>query len=196
MVMLISGLNVQACSCAEIESTEKALETRDAVFSGTVLKIEEPQQRRWIQSSAALMTVTIKVDTVWKGDIGEIATVKTAISGASCGYPFVENKTYLVYASHDGEDWRTILCDRTAPLAEAQEDLTQLGPGKPPERPYTSLQTNPDLLHHSDHHFSSAVVHSEERDLGKSPYGLLVAGGLIILTLVTVYIQRRKRVRA
>lgn len=138
MMMLISGLHVQACSCAEAEPLEKAFATRDAVFSGTVVNIEKPKPR-WIQSSAALVSVTIKVDTVWKGDVGEVATVKTAISGASCGYPFVENKTYLVYASHDGKDWRTILCDRTAPLVEAQEDLAQLGSGKPPERPSTSL---------------------------------------------------------
>ena len=195
LVVLIVTVNsptpVEACSCADPWPVEEALEKRDAVFSGTVLKIERPRR---ITSSATLITVTLKVDQVWKGDVEEVVTVKTAVSTASCGYPFVENESYLIYASHDGNDFRTGLCDRTALLNQARSDLEQLGPGHPPiSLPQANSQSSGNANQFTEAKATSwsPGAHSPWWETG--PLSMVTVGGIMVLLLAAVVLIVKRR---
>jgi hypothetical protein len=194
-IMVGNVPEVQACSCAEPWPVEKALEKRDAVFSGTILKIEEPDQTL-IQSSAAPVEVTIKVDKVWKGDLKEVVIIKTALSEASCGYPFVENQDYLIYASGVGEELRTGLCERTTLLDQAKEDLKILGPGKTPAPSQNSIQTEPVQTKNSTQLTESQPVSStlptEKPASENNTLWATAAGGILILISAAVYLIVKK----
>jgi hypothetical protein len=74
--------------------------------------------------------VRFSVVTAWRGVDTREVTVSTHRSSAMCGYPFQEGEEYLVYA-RGGEGLTVSLCSRTAPLADAGEDLAALGAGEP-----------------------------------------------------------------
>ena len=109
-------------------SPSEGLSSSHAVFTGEVTKLEPNTATKF-----AGVAVTLRVHKVWKGDVGEQVEVHTAGSSAACGYGFAIGETYLVYASRDEADpMRVSLCSRTAPLADAKEDLDFLGkPVKP-----------------------------------------------------------------
>ena len=112
----------RACSCMKISPSE-GLSSSHAVFTGEVTKLEPNTATKF-----AGVAVTLRVHKVWKGDVGEQVEVHTAGSSAACGYGFAIGETYLVYASRDEADpMRVSLCSRTAPLADAKEDLDFLG---------------------------------------------------------------------
>ncbi len=128
-----------ACSCgvragaSPQELVRGELSYSDAVFAGRVIDIDGPPISL---SSAAPMTVTFRVSEAWKGAVGETAKVQTAVSDASCGYPFDENKSYLVFAS-EGTTYgeralEVILCSSTKPLSGSEKALAALGPGSAP----------------------------------------------------------------
>jgi MYXO-CTERM domain-containing protein len=102
----------------------EGLSSSRAVFTGEVISIAKNEVTRF-----GGLEVTLRVGKVWKGDLAEEVKVHTAGSSAACGYPFVEGKTYLVYAVHDEADpMRVSLCSRTALIEDAGEDLEFLGP--------------------------------------------------------------------
>jgi hypothetical protein len=113
------------------EAAERALSGSDAVFAGEVADIDWPL---FPLSSGAPMTVTFRVSESWKGPERGLLSVKTPVSGASCGYPFGSGKRYLVYASGasigEEEGLEVQLCGQTEPLSEAGTDLKALGDGK------------------------------------------------------------------
>lgn len=125
-----------ACSCTYPASPAFELASADAVFSGTVTSIAAPTV---VQSGADPEKVHFNVSKVWKGNISETVDVVTAISSASCGYAFETGNNYIVYAYKDSftehayGELTTQLCTRTKLLSEAQEDLSELGPGQNPE---------------------------------------------------------------
>ena len=144
-LVLISGFGAAfvtpdcayACSCASpAGSSPKELARRefsgsDAVFAGEVTDIDKP---RLITSSLDPMTVTFRVSEAWKGTERGTVNVETAIEEASCGYPFNEGESYLVYASKGTSSGglEVALCSSTKPLSEADADLAALGPGAAP----------------------------------------------------------------
>jgi hypothetical protein len=109
-----------ACSCDTTPPPCRALWQSDTVFSGRVDKIEfveapPPEYSHY--------RVTFAVDRVLRGAPTSQLTIKTASSGASCGYEFHEGEFYVVYGySQRGAIW-TGRCGRTRPLREAVEDL-------------------------------------------------------------------------
>ena len=125
-----------ACSCAfpasasPQEITQQELSRSDAVFAGEAVDIDKPQP---VTSSIAPMKVTFQVSETWKGAERETLDVQTAVSDASCGYPFDEGESYLVFASkgifcEEGE-LEVGLCGSTKPLSGAETELAALGPG-------------------------------------------------------------------
>jgi len=119
-----------ACSCI-IQSTNEALEDSVAVFSGKVTKITEEHPTSPMISSEDPVTVEIQVDRVWKGPSEKTIKVTTASDEGTCGYGFEMGKTYLVYSYEIQVDdplvLKVSLCSRTAPIADASEDLSELG---------------------------------------------------------------------
>ncbi|MFD1017611.1 hypothetical protein [Thalassobacillus hwangdonensis] len=116
-----------ACSCAEASSPSVQLEKKDAVFFGEVMDISSSM------FSSGEVTVLFEVDRVWKGVNQTEVKVVTKEQEASCGYNFAVGARYLVYASADGDDWKTGLCEGTKHLNEASGDIRELGYGDKPE---------------------------------------------------------------
>ena len=126
-----------ACSCAAPGSPSEELEKFDAVFAGRVILIHhsyDPNARSVTPEDRS--TIGFEVTTVWKGAVHETTNITTPPTGGSCGYTFVEGETYVVYASDssyaDG-GYTASICSRTAPLAEAQADIDELGDGRAPQ---------------------------------------------------------------
>lgn len=107
----------QACSCMVPPPAQEALEDADAVFVGKVLGGEARDRT---------LEVRLAVERRWKGAESEEITVRTATSGAACGFSFAEGERYLVYGyEHEGV-LRVSLCSRTQPLDRAGEDIEAL----------------------------------------------------------------------
>lgn len=112
-----------ACSCMMPGPPAEAAAQSEAVFSGTVSEVAP---------GANGVLVTFDVDNVWKGPSGPQLTLATASDSASCGYSFVAGEQYLVYANPQDGQLATGLCSRTAPIANAADDLAALGAGQAP----------------------------------------------------------------
>jgi hypothetical protein len=128
-----------ACTCMQPASPPGAFAQTPAIFSGTVTRITSGKTGparildpllHWlgvgITSSADPLSVSVQVITAWKGVTATPVSVRTATSGASCGYRFVVGQPYLIYAFDDGAQLSTGLCTRTAPLSQAAADLAFL----------------------------------------------------------------------
>jgi hypothetical protein len=112
-----------ACSCVPPGPDHGAVDDAVAVFSGTVLKTQAPQEGKKIISSVLPIVYTFEVDAVVKGDVGSIEKVESPNSGASCGYRFRTGHRYVVFA-HDEKDraFQVSLCSNTRELA-LDEDI-------------------------------------------------------------------------
>lgn len=126
LAMVLLPGTARACTCVVPPPPEEALADADAVFLGKVAQIASarPDENR-----LARVRVTFVVRESWKG-VGSVYTdVYTARDGASCGFGFRKEETYLVYAYTDGRTLRTNLCTRTRVLDQAAPDLAALGDG-------------------------------------------------------------------
>lgn len=123
-VLLIGSAGAAfACSCAPPPPPQEALDRADAVFAGEVVHVEGGE------GPVGKLTATVEVDQVWKGGVPSRVEVSTASDSATCGYDFRTGEAVLVYAFGDPLDGlSTNLCERTAPLDAADEDLAALGP--------------------------------------------------------------------
>ena len=122
LASLAQTSEVRACSCMQLSPSE-GLSSSHAVFTGEVTDIAPNQATRF-----GGLEITLRVKRFWKGDPEREIKVHTAGSSAACGYTFVRGETYLVYAVRDHADpMRVSLCSRTAPVANAKEDLRFLG---------------------------------------------------------------------
>ncbi len=116
-----------ACSCVLRTPAEYA-ETADLVATGTVVTVEIPANPT---SSADDATYTIDLTGVWKGDAASTITLRAALSSASCGIEGIrEGMVLTVFATRDGGDWRTNICDGTGLDAE-QTAIAALGEPTP-----------------------------------------------------------------
>ncbi|MBB4824334.1 hypothetical protein HNO89_001556 [Sporosarcina luteola] len=124
-------------------------------------------------------TITFQVDEVWKGiETGEI-DIKTGLNDGDCGFPFMEGKSYLIFAKANdvyGEEiLTTTICQRTNGLAEASDDIAVLGKGKVIDHPAAA----------NSHKLKSNVITGQ------------VAGScfLFLLVMTLVYFWRKNRKR-
>jgi hypothetical protein len=155
-----------ACSCMAPPPPVEARNEAQSVFAGTVSAVG---------AEANGFLVTFDVEQFWKGPEGPQVTVSTPSSSASCGVEFVEGEKYLVYGSF-ADDGRlsTNLCTRTAPLANAGEDLAAFGAGTTPPAEPTAPQTE------------------ISTGLPWQPFALGGAG-LAVIALAAVLLRRRAR---
>jgi len=129
-LLVVNTAIVNACSCVQPAPPKESLEQSTAVFAGKVIDIDVPSGI--IVSSADPVKVTFEVSKIWKGPDYETLVLTTARDGASCGYGFKENEEYIVYAYGEENKLSTGICSRTRLLANAQEDLQDLGVGDLP----------------------------------------------------------------
>ena len=135
LVFLSNPEAVYACSCAASGTPQEELAAFDAVFAGRVRSVEHTFDPDASSVSPWDHTkVGFTVNTVWKGDVTRSIEIATPPTGGSCGYPFQEGTTYIVYAYGSATEggFTASLCSRTAPLSAAQEDIAALGRGQAP----------------------------------------------------------------
>lgn len=166
-----------ACSCLAPPDPVTARDRSDAVFSGTVLQVNEAVDwsnfMPFIRPIRKQVEVIFEVQSTWKGVTTSQVRIVTESNSAACGFDFQQGKSYLVYASyHEGNELYTHLCTRTTGLANAGDDLALLGQGSPPSE-------KADLL-------SQQLLLS---------YGLPAAMAAAVLA-AAVYLYRKKRGRS
>ena len=128
---LMVGSNVVfACTCSlpdpakslRKQVTEARNESR-AVFVGEVVAVSS-------DPNALAVEVKFKVQRSWKGSRASEITITTGRGGGDCGYRFEIGQRYLVYASGTEKQLGTNICQRTAHLDDAKDDLKLLGKPK------------------------------------------------------------------
>jgi hypothetical protein len=84
-----------ACSCPLLPPDEYA--SRATVFFTGVVTSVSGIPLGLVCRSDSPVAATFEVETVYKGDVPRTITVRTVVSGASCGYTFEVGKRYTVF---------------------------------------------------------------------------------------------------
>ena len=116
----------RACDCASLPAPS-ADARADVVFTGTLLSrtVTEP-----VTSSTDPATWVFAVDRALKGEVPERASVRSAVSGASCGLELTGRGPFVVFAGDAGTHLTAHLCDGTARLTPTLErQITALADG-------------------------------------------------------------------
>jgi hypothetical protein len=124
---LLCSVESFACTCPRenppgTESILPDITKVKAVFSGKVIDIR--------MTGSKELSVTIKVEKTWKGELPNEVTVFT--SRTTCGYVFTKGESYLVYANahSSGKGFFTDVCIGNKKLVDAKRNLEALGVGK------------------------------------------------------------------
>ncbi|HJQ57767.1 MAG TPA: hypothetical protein VJ890_12715 [Vineibacter sp.] len=123
-VWLTAAHPTLACSCME-PAPDTAYQRASQVFVGKVTQIDKPFLDRLRLTRSGLWHVHFVVSKRWKGSPSDSVTVRTRVTGESCGYPFRTGETYLVYTVANAEPV-TGICTGTKDLAHADADLRAL----------------------------------------------------------------------
>jgi len=123
-LVALSAGNALACSCLE-RAPCQAYGEASAVFIGTVIdsRIIGTKQDKYERSRRA---VRLSVDTPFRGVRGSEVEVTTGMGGGDCGFGFVPNEQYLVYASEHEGKLSTGICSGTTSISRAAEDLSYI----------------------------------------------------------------------
>ena len=132
-----------ACSCVPPPPPQEALAKSEAVFAGRAVAVGGLPPGGF--NSDDPRVIAFKVSAVWKGPSYETMFITTPLSGASCGFDFIEGKSYIVYA-WNGVD--VLLCSRTKLSDNARDDFATLAEGSSPEPGSSSPvpKSRPDLV--------------------------------------------------
>ena len=155
-----------------------------AVFSGKVIDIIDMNKNNSTQSSIDPIGIVFEVNEAWKGIDETQVIVFTERDSASCGFEFLLNEEYLVYANENGGELRTTICSRTALLSSAQADLDELGVGQKPTK-----QVTIDVDELSNSYIDSDVL----SDTSSTNYLLLLIPIGLIAILLIVFMTKRKK---
>lgn len=130
IVVLLSNLTVNACSCAGNRPPCESYGTAAAVFAGTVIaervneqpKRPKPDEVDWVPRA-----VKFSVEQAFSGVTTTEIEVFTGLGGGDCGFGFKVGQRYLVYAHQYQNKLTTSICSRTRLFSQATEDLAFLG---------------------------------------------------------------------
>lgn len=101
----------------------------DAVLIGV---LGEPVTKK------GFVTYPVTVEEIYKGDVGEEASVSTPAKVANCGLPGLEvGAAYVVFGTVEGDQLRTTADSGTAPATDRYVEQVEalLGPSKSPTPP-------------------------------------------------------------
>lgn len=130
-ITLLCFSDVHACDCRqETDSVVEDFETANAIFTGTVESISSAslvERRDYFVDNK----IRIRLHETFKTDRsgGKYLTVYTgALRGSNCGYPFMRNQSYLIYAYRIQEPrfLYTSSCTKTKPLSQASQSLQDI----------------------------------------------------------------------
>jgi hypothetical protein len=117
IAVLFSAEFASACKCAPPPTVALSYDAATAVFIGKVEKIEEVRYQR---------VVTLRLIEGFKGTTTKTITLHTGSGGGDCGYGFLLNRSYLVYAGGTADDLGTNICSRTKSVGKASLELSEL----------------------------------------------------------------------
>ena len=141
---LVVTVDAWACSCWAELPIEKQLETAELVFVGEVTDVDDRYhvfRKVWTFLRELFgrdpfgddpeafygYSYAFKVERSWRGPGTHTVRVITGRGGGDCGYPFERGERYLVYGQRaDDGTWRTGICTRTQPAADAAIDIAFL----------------------------------------------------------------------
>lgn len=116
----------QACSCSAPATTADAFKQSTSVFRGRVVKISVPSLD-WIGlTRTGAHRVKFEILKQWKGPASETAVVVTRLTGEGCGFPFEEQKEYLVFVVAGQKHVQTGICTGTKDTADAEREMQEL----------------------------------------------------------------------
>jgi hypothetical protein len=119
--LVLSAAPAAACTCTTGDDGA-AFKDADAVFLASVDAIYPARSG----SSANPEVVILRVSDVYKGDVDRLQGVATPADGGSCGFDFVTNEAYVVFATLSGvldlDDgfYEVNLCSGTRLLSEGE----------------------------------------------------------------------------
>jgi hypothetical protein len=118
-VLLAGVRSADACTCARQGPACEDYWTADAIFRGRVDAVDRAAPDDPLRGRLVRFTVL----EPFKGLTDPVIEVRTAGSRATCGYPFVKGREYVVYARRVGGALTTGACSRTMPADRAHADL-------------------------------------------------------------------------
>lgn len=127
-LLLLPANRLHACACGEVPPIWKAVDESHEIFVGRVIAIEPIRGETKFVTPVFGRTVRVRmtVEERWKGAVIDTIEIYTGEAGVDCGYPFVGNRRYLVYAIlHEGASITTI-CTRTRAAEFAESDISVL----------------------------------------------------------------------
>lgn len=125
------GLPGRASAICSVHGPDDAYERADVIFNGRVISTDDASKPQpW--------SATMRVERVWKGEIGQTAQV--SVSGPF-GQPFQTGVAYLVYGVFQDDSPRvhTDSCMGTAPVADSDAFLDHLDRTVPKRQPWAAV---------------------------------------------------------
>ncbi len=117
-----------ACTCVPPRPPCAYYGESDAIFLGRV--VGSVERKTYVDSDGDktvydVGTIRFLVQENYKGAPGYEIEIHSGTGGGDCGYWFLRNESYVVYAYRNREDNKlyTSICTRTAPVSDAAEDL-------------------------------------------------------------------------
>jgi len=121
-LIYLSGISLAvACKCAPNKPPLQSLNQVDAAFVGEVVSVKKANYRKYIK---------MKVLRSWKGMDSNFVKLDTGMGSDDCGFYFLKDQKYLVYANKNDKILKTGICTRTKALEYASKEIKQLGAGK------------------------------------------------------------------
>lgn len=147
--LLLTSNVVYACSCSGYPTVCEAFNSADAVFIGSVERVQN--QTTGDDPGTVYhgpQVAYIQVEKVFKG-IKETEVIFRT-EGSSCDAVYEEGERWLFYAYYDKKNnsWRTHACDRSTGLERASDDLLYLY-GLPASAKQTRISGT--LIHYEDY---------------------------------------------
>ncbi len=129
LLFIFSAGVAEACSCMGYPSVCGSYQMADAVFIGSVQRVEQPPlvKDEDGEEYAAGQTAYIQVEKVFKG-MKQQTEVIFRTEGSSCDAIYKEGQRWLFYAYYDKKSkrWSTHACDRNTRIEDAGDDLLYL----------------------------------------------------------------------
>jgi 5-hydroxyisourate hydrolase-like protein (transthyretin family) len=119
------------CSCMKPGPPCAYYGKADAIFLGRVVGSVERKAYPDENGNKIIYdvgTIRFLIQENYKGAPGYEIEIHSGTGGGDCGYWFLRNESYVVYAYRSSEDnkFYTNICTRTAPVSQAADDLAYL----------------------------------------------------------------------
>lgn len=122
-IVSFDAASVPTAGKCKVPNVETAVKNSEAVFTGKITKVA---------ADGDVKTFTFEVEKYWKGAESEKLEINVQETMRYQAW-FEVGETYLVYAhggaEEDGKLWE-VRCSRTKLLADASEDVAELGRAK------------------------------------------------------------------